>query len=198
MHWEQKTRLLNQADIILISCGKWDRINYAESTTVIGMRWALRPPTQKEGQEENKPSLKYIYKHLLYAYIHAHIYTYMGFPRGSDSEESACNVGDRRSIPGLGRTPGRGHGNPLQYTLLENPHGVEVPGRLGSQRLGQDCATKHSAYMYVYITHFTPTALMSSFLLSYHETGVLIKYSFKILFKNSNYLKLEKNKEKQR
>ena len=66
----------------------------------------------------------------MHTYIHAHIYTYMGFPRGSDSEESACNVGDRRSIPGLGRTPGGGHGNPLQYTLLENPHGIEVPGGL--------------------------------------------------------------------
>ena len=38
-------------------------------------------------------------------------------------KESPCNVGDLGSIPGLGRSPGGGHGNPLQYSCLENPHG---------------------------------------------------------------------------
>ena len=37
------------------------------------------------------------------------------------SKESACNAGDAGSIPGLGRSPGRGHGNSLQYSCLENP-----------------------------------------------------------------------------
>ena len=41
----------------------------------------------------------------------------------SDGKESACNAGDLGSIPGLGRSPGGGHGNPLQYSGLENPHG---------------------------------------------------------------------------
>ena len=45
-----------------------------------------------------------------------------GFPGGSDSEESTCNAGDLGSILGLGRFPGGGNGNPLQYTCLENPH----------------------------------------------------------------------------
>ena len=36
-------------------------------------------------------------------------------------KESACSAGDRSSIPGLGRSPGDGHGNPLQYSCLENP-----------------------------------------------------------------------------
>ena len=45
----------------------------------------------------------------------------MGFPGGSDGKESACNVGYLGSIPGLGRSPGGGHGNPLQYSCLENP-----------------------------------------------------------------------------
>ena len=45
----------------------------------------------------------------------------LGFPDGSDSKESACSVGDLVSIPGLGRSPGGGHGNPLQYSCLENP-----------------------------------------------------------------------------
>ena len=38
-------------------------------------------------------------------------------------EESTCNVGDLGSIPGLGRSPGGGHGNPLQCSCLETPHG---------------------------------------------------------------------------
>ena len=42
-----------------------------------------------------------------------------GFPGGSDSEESACHVGDLGSIPGSGRSPGEGNGNPLQYCCLE-------------------------------------------------------------------------------
>ena len=44
----------------------------------------------------------------------------LGFPGGSDGKASACNVGDLGSIPGLGRSPGEGHGNPLQYSCLEN------------------------------------------------------------------------------
>ena len=39
---------------------------------------------------------------------------------GSDGKESACNAGDPGSIPGSGRSPGEGNGNPLQYSCLEN------------------------------------------------------------------------------
>ena len=42
-------------------------------------------------------------------------------PDGTDGKEPACNVGDLDSVPGLGRSPGEGHGNPLQYFCLENP-----------------------------------------------------------------------------
>ena len=42
------------------------------------------------------------------------------FPGGSDGKESACNVGDPGSIPGLGRLPGEGNGYPLQYSCMEN------------------------------------------------------------------------------
>ena len=45
----------------------------------------------------------------------------LGFPHRSVSKESACNAGDAGSIPGLGRSPGEGNGNPLQYSCLENP-----------------------------------------------------------------------------
>ena len=47
----------------------------------------------------------------------------MGFPGGSDGKESTCNAGDMSSIPELGNSPGGGHGNPLQYSCLKNPHG---------------------------------------------------------------------------
>ena len=42
------------------------------------------------------------------------------FPGGSDGKESACNVGDPGLIPGLGRSPGEGNSNPLQYSCLED------------------------------------------------------------------------------
>ena len=45
----------------------------------------------------------------------------MGFSGGSDSKASACNAGDPGLVPGLGRFPGEGNGNQLQYSCLENP-----------------------------------------------------------------------------
>ena len=47
----------------------------------------------------------------------------MGFPGGSVGKESACSAEDLGLIPGLGRSPGEGHGNLFQYSCLENPHG---------------------------------------------------------------------------
>ena len=49
-----------------------------------------------------------------------HLSVYIGFPCGLDSKESNCNAGDLGLIPGLGRSPGEGNGNPLQYSCLEN------------------------------------------------------------------------------
>ena len=45
----------------------------------------------------------------------------LGFPGGSEDKASAWNVGDLGLIPGWGRSPGEGNGNPLQYSCLENP-----------------------------------------------------------------------------
>ena len=47
----------------------------------------------------------------------------MGFPGHSDGKESTCNAGDPGSIPGPGRSPREGNGDPLQYSCLENPMG---------------------------------------------------------------------------
>ena len=45
----------------------------------------------------------------------------LGFLGGSDNKESTCKAGDQVSIPGSGRSPGEGNGNPLQYSYLGNP-----------------------------------------------------------------------------
>ena len=64
----------------------------------------------------------------------------LDFPGGSDRKESACSAGDLGSVPKLGRSPGEGNDNSLQYSCLENPW-TEEPGRLlsmGSHRVGHD------------------------------------------------------------
>ena len=48
---------------------------------------------------------------------------YLGFPGGSVVKNPPANAGDAGSIPGSGRSPGEGNGNPLQYSCLENPMG---------------------------------------------------------------------------
>ena len=61
----------------------------------------------------------------------------MDFPGGSDSKASAYNAGDPVSIPGWGRCPGEGHGNPLQYSCLEISW-TEEPSRLQSMGLQKE------------------------------------------------------------
>ena len=74
----------------------------------------------------SKPSLD-IWKFLVHIMLKPsmqrfkHDLTSMGFPGGSEVKASACSVGDSGSIPELGRSPGEGNGNPLQYSCLENP-----------------------------------------------------------------------------
>ena len=54
---------------------------------------------------------------------------YRAFLSGLEGKESACNVGDPGSVPGLGRSSGEGNGNALQYSCMENSM-EEEPGRL--------------------------------------------------------------------
>ena len=77
------------------------------------------------------------------------MYIYMGFPGGSDGKESACSVGDLGLIPGLGRSPGEGHGSPLQCSCLGNPHGqrsLVSRGPWGCQE--SDTTERLSTYTY--------------------------------------------------
>ena len=63
------------------------------------------------------------------------------FPGASDSKRSACSDRDPGSIPGLGRSPGEGNGNPLQYSCLENAMDGgdwQAMKSMGSQRVGLD------------------------------------------------------------
>ena len=87
----------------------------------------------------------------------------LGFPGDSVVKNPLANAGDAGSIPGSGKFPREGNGNPLQYSCLEIPW-TEEPGRLqfmGSQRVGRNCATntktlKNSynckVFCYVYFT----------------------------------------------
>ena len=64
----------------------------------------------------------------------------LGFPGGSDDKESACNVGGLGLTAELGRSAGGGHGNPLQYSCLENPmdRGAWRAQSIGLQRVRHD------------------------------------------------------------
>ena len=63
-----------------------------------------------------------------------------GLSGSSDGKEAACSAGDLGSIPGLGRSPGGGHGTPLQYSRLENPmdRGAWRLCPWGHKRIGHD------------------------------------------------------------
>ena len=95
----------------------------------------------------------YIYIHIyIYIYTHTHTHTYIcaSVPGGLDGKASACNAEDQDSIPGLGRSPGKGNGTSLQYSCLENPMSEEPGGLLsmGSHRVGHDWVNKQQIYRY--------------------------------------------------
>ena len=88
----------------------------------------------------------------------------MGFPGGSDSKEFARNEGDPSSIPGSGRSPGEGNGNPLQYSCLENPvdRGARCPTFLqptGLQRVTQLQGATNSFFLPLATPHWTQLQL---------------------------------------
>ena len=83
----------------------------------------------------------------------------LDFPGSSDGQDSACNAGDLGLIPGVGRYPGGGHSNPLQYSCLENTR-TEEPGgvqTIGSQsNLAQDCRVRINPRRYsLHLDFFT-------------------------------------------
>ena len=82
--------------------------------------------------------------------------TWPGFPGGSDSKrkkKSICNAGDLGSIPGLGRSPGGGHGNPLQYSCLENPREQRSLAGYSPQRRKKSDTTEHLSTHALWTNH---------------------------------------------
>ena len=86
----------------------------------------------------------------------------MGFPGGSEGKASHCNAGDLGSIPGSGRPPGEGNGNPLQYFCLENPidrgawwatvHGIaKSRTRLSNFTFSTSFLSIHKSIKYTYL-----------------------------------------------
>ena len=77
------------------------------------------------------------------------IYTSGDSPGGPDSKESTCIVGDLGLIPALGRSLGGGHGNPLQYSCLENPHGQKCLAGYNpwGYRVGHEGTTMHIHFL---------------------------------------------------
>ena len=108
----------------------------------------------------------------------------MGFPGGSEVKASACNAGDPGSISGLGRSPGGGHGNPLQYSCLENPMDR------GAWQLTVHGVTKRRTWRSNQRSLFTSQITLSitiswfskSLLLSCHMVHVLSRYVFPFMF----------------
>ena len=83
---------------------------------------------------------------------------FLGFPCGSAGRQSACNVGDLGSIPGLGRSPGKGKGYPLQYSGLETSMDCIVNGVAKSQRR----LSNFHFSMASGLSDMTPVALVTS------------------------------------
>ena len=93
---------------------------------------------------------------------------WMGFPGGSDSKEPACNAGDLGSIPGLGRSPGGGHGNPLHFSCLETPHGQR------SLVSYSPCGCKESDITERLSTVYLKVVKRVTLKCSYHKKGMII------------------------
>ena len=80
-----------------------------------------------------------------FLYFNCHFIKQTDFPGGSDGKASASNAGDPGSVPGSGRSPGKGNGNPLQYSCLGNSHGqrrLVWLQSIGLQRVGPELETK--------------------------------------------------------
>ena len=122
-------------------CLKLDNLHY-HGDECDDRRFKERIQNKKRRSRENLSEILVLSNVTLYRVIK--ILIFLGFPCGSVGKESAYNVGDPGSIPGSGRSPGEGNGNPLQYSCLENPMDYSLPGSSvhGVARVGHNLVTK--------------------------------------------------------
>ena len=102
----------------------------------------------------------------------------MDFPGGSDGKASAYNVGDPGSVPGLGRSPGEGNGNPLQYSCLENSMDREAWWATvhGSQLDTTEQLSVHTCMCVLKHQHLSLPKEMQADSFSYQESPVNMEY----------------------
>ena len=124
-------KILNKPWILLLGWTPQSIVFYGPYLYLLG-RWRLKNFCSEEFL---RPSLSYSFCFVLFL---AMCFLQKGFPCGSAGEESACNVGELGSIPGLGRSPGKGNSYPLQYSGLENSKNCIVHGL---QRISHNWAT---------------------------------------------------------
>ena len=82
----------------------------------------------------------------------------------TDGKESACSAGDLGSVPGSGKSSGEGHGNPLQYSCLENSMYREPGGlqSMGLQRVEHECAINRHTHTHTFLTDLLLTASVAT------------------------------------
>ena len=112
MEWFQKEELL-----FLPGKLQWKLVNALHATTHLGEK-ALQRLLERAFRGTD---LQMTIRQVVSSCPTCHLNNPQGAPGGSDDKAPACNAGDPSSIPGLGRSPGEGNGNPLQYSCLENP-----------------------------------------------------------------------------
>ena len=130
-------------------------------------------------------------------------YSNLGFPGGSDRKESSCNAGNMGLIPGLGRSLEGGHGNPLQYSCLENPQGQRsLVGYSPWGRKESDTTERlsiHSTFKFNFQRNLVPEMVKDKYFTQFYEAMInsdLILltqkfHAFSFLPQNSWYLKVE-------
>ena len=97
------------------SLGREDPLEKEIATHSSTLAWKI-PWTEEPGRLQSMGSQSDTTERL-----HFHLHTYLDFPGGSVAKNLLANAGDVGLIPGSGRSPGEGNGNPLQYSCLENP-----------------------------------------------------------------------------
>ena len=136
------------------SLARWEKLAlYKDAPWSLGSTWKGKCEEKHEEQIRfvllwKNMRNKFYVNVIIYIYIIVCCKLYrfllhMDFPGGSDGKVSVYNVRDLGSIPGLGRFPGEGNGNPLQYSCLENPMDGGAWCRLlsmGSQKVWHDWA----------------------------------------------------------